>query len=171
VTDVVIRLATEPDLPLLPDIERSAGAPFRELGMMAVADDEPPSVEGLRSYLTTGRVWVVTVNDLPVGYLLIGIVDGTAHIEQVSIDSGYAGHGYGRQLIKHAEVWARAQGYPSLTLTTFTEIPWNGPYYRRLGFHPIADEDITPELRALREQEAEHGLDQWPRECLRLDLG
>jgi hypothetical protein len=39
----VIRLAREEDLPVLRDIERVAGEAFREIGMAAVADDEPPS--------------------------------------------------------------------------------------------------------------------------------
>jgi len=30
------------DLPGLRELERAAGAPFRGLGMAAVADDEPP---------------------------------------------------------------------------------------------------------------------------------
>ena len=85
-------------------------------------------------------------------------------------DAGYAGHGYGRQLIGTATSGQASTGYPSVTLTTFTEVPWNGPYYRRLGFRPIPNDEITPELRALREHEAQHGLDRWPRECLRLTL-
>ena len=57
-----------------------------------------------------------------------------------------------------------------VTLTTFTDVPWNGLYYRRLGFRPIPSDEITPGLRALREHEDQHGLDRWPRECLLLKL-
>ena len=39
-------------------------------------------------------------------------------------------------LIEHVAGWARAHGSPALTLTTFTEVPWNAPYYERLGFRP-----------------------------------
>jgi GNAT superfamily N-acetyltransferase len=166
-----IRPGSAGDIPAMQDIERSAGELFRDLGMTAVAADEPATVTELRGYIDDSRAWVMDFEGAPVGYLLVDIVDGTAHIEQVSVRAEDAGHGYGRQLIDAAIDWARQGGYPSVTLTTFTEVPWNGPYYRRLGFRPIEGDEITPGLRALRQHEAKHGLDRWPRECLRLDLG
>jgi GNAT superfamily N-acetyltransferase len=167
----IIRPGADTDIRAMQEIERSAGTAFRDLGMVAVADDEPAPVAELRGYVDDGRAWVLDLDGTQVGYLLLDIVDGAAHIEQVSVRAEHAGHGYGRRLIDTAIGWARERGFPSMTLTTFTEVPWNGPYYRRLGFQPIPGAAITPELRALREHEAQHGLDRWPRECLRLDLG
>ena len=63
------------------------------------------------------------------------------------------------------------RGCAALTLTTFTEVPWNGPYYRRCGFRVLGDAELTPGLRKIRAAEAEHGLDRWPRACLRRELG
>ncbi len=167
----VVRPGSDTDLVAMQEIERSAGELFRDLGMVAVADDEPATVAELGRYVDDGRAWVLDLGDAPIGYLLVDIVDDTAHIEQVSVRAGYAGHGYGRMLIDTAIGWARKRGFASVTLTTFAVVPWNGPYYRRLGFRPIPDDEVTPELRALRDHEAQHGLDRWPRECLRLDLG
>lgn len=59
---------------------------------------------------------------------------------------------------------------PALTLTAYTEVPWNGPYYERLGFRYLAAEEETPGLRAIRRHERAHGLDAWPRACMRRDL-
>ncbi len=50
-----------------------------------------------------------------------------------------------------------------MTLTTYRDVPWNAPYYARLGFEVVADEDLGPGLRAVRELEVERGLDRWPR--------
>jgi GNAT superfamily N-acetyltransferase len=166
-----IRRGSAGDIPAMQDIERSAGELFTDLGMTAVVEDEPAAVAELAEYVDGGRAWVLVLDGAPVGYLLVDIVDGTAHIEQVSVRAEDAGQGFGRRLIDTAIGWAREHGYPSVTLTTFTEVPWNGPYYRRLGFRPISVDEITPGLRALRQHEAKHGLDRWPRECLRLDLG
>jgi len=58
----------------------------------------------------------------------------------------------------------------ALTLTTFREVPWNGPYYQRLGFVYLTVEEETPGLRAIRSSERERGLDKWPRACMRLPL-
>jgi hypothetical protein len=55
-------------------------------------------------------------------------------------------------------------------LTTFTDVPWNAPYYQRLGFRRLSDDKLTPGLRAIRAREAAIGLDRWPRCCMRRDL-
>ncbi|GGQ04211.1 hypothetical protein GCM10010266_29680 [Streptomyces griseomycini] len=40
-----IRPAAPGELPALQDVERAAGAPFRDLGMPEIADDEPPALD------------------------------------------------------------------------------------------------------------------------------
>ncbi|MCP2297467.1 Ribosomal protein S18 acetylase RimI [Nocardia amikacinitolerans] len=166
-----IRPATEADLPVLQDIERAAGKPFADIGMTAVADDEPPPLATLREFQRAGRAWVATDDsDRPIAYLVLGIVDGNAHVDQVSVDPEYAGRRIGKHLIDHAVDWARAHDLPAITLTTFTEVSWNGPYYERLGFRYLASGEETPGLRALRRAEADHGLDRWPRACMRAEL-
>lgn len=65
---------------------------------------------------------------------------------------------------------AACDGVPALTLTTFTDVPWNAPYYLRCGFRVLDDEEIGPGLREIRRRERAHGLDRWPRVCMRRDL-
>ncbi len=166
-----IRLATDEELPLLQDIEEAAGRPFAEIGMTAVAEDEAPSTGYLRTFVTDGRAWVYPdAADRPIAYLIADIIDGNAHIEQVSVRPEHAGRRIGRALIEHLAAWAAERALPALTLTTFTEVPWNAPYYERLGFRRLAADEETPGLRALRAAEADHGLDRWPRCCMRRDL-
>ncbi|MFD4629090.1 GNAT family N-acetyltransferase [Streptomyces sp. NPDC058284] len=206
-----IRPVTAADLPALQDIERAAGEPFRALGMAAIADDEPPTVEELDRFRRAGGAWVAVdveeagdaadagiADDAPVAYLIgepledttaaAGTDAGTGtggtdpgttrtrtgptafHIEQVSVYPRAARRGVGRALIEHAAVQARARGATALTLTTFADVPWNAPYYARIGFTPLADADLSPALRTVRAHEAELGLDRWPRLCMRRDL-
>jgi len=75
-----------------------------------------------------------------------------------------------RRLIEHVAHQALAAGVPALTPTTFAEVPWNAPYYRRCGFHVIDDEAVTPGLRSIQDTEAAHGLNRWPRVSMRRDL-
>jgi len=167
----VIRAARRDDLPALVEIERAAGELFRQLGMDAVADDDPGSVEELLPYLEGDRAFVATgAADGPVGYLLLDVVDDAAHIEQVSVHPRLARRGLGRALIERAATWARERGLRALTLTTYVEVPWNGPYYERLGFRFLGPDEETPGLRELREHERAHGLDAWPRACMIRDL-
>jgi hypothetical protein len=42
-------------------------------------------------------------------------------------------------LIEEAARWAAAHGLGRMTLTTIEEVPWNAPYYRRLGFQEMPD--------------------------------
>jgi N-acetylglutamate synthase-like GNAT family acetyltransferase len=83
---------------------------------------------------------------------------------------GHQGRGRGWTLLEHAARRAAADGRPALTLTTFEHVPWNAPYYARLGFRILADAEVTPGLRAIRRREAEIGLDRWPRVCMRRDI-
>ncbi len=167
----MIREARPEDLPELREVERAAGRPFREIGMDAVADDEPPSVEELAAYQADGRAWVyMDHDDRPVAYLLVAVVDGHAYIEQVSVRPEHARRGVGRRLIDVAREWAVARGLPELSLTTFADVPWNGPYYERLGFEVVAPEHLTEGLRAIRAAEAAQGLDAWPRVVMRQRL-
>ncbi|MFK4106077.1 GNAT family N-acetyltransferase [Streptomyces sp. NPDC019531] len=165
-----IRHPTATELPALQAIERAAGAPFRALGMAAVADDDPPALEVLEGYRRAGRAWVTAdEEDRPVAYLIAEPVDGALHIEQVSVHPDFAHRRIGRALLAHAADHAREEGLAGLTLTTFTDVPWNAPYYERLGFRVLAEPEVTPGLRTIRAHEAQLGLDAWPRVCMRRD--
>lgn len=169
-----IRPATAAELPLLQDVERSAGASFRALGMPEIADDDPPALDLLERYREAGHAWVA--EDSAGGevsllaYLVGEPVDGAFHIEQVSVHRSAARRGVGRTLIAYVADRARDQGPAGLTLTTFREVPWNAPYYERIGFRVLAESELTPGLRRIRAAEAEHGLDRWPRVCMRREI-
>lgn len=166
-----IRPARTDEGSALREIERLAGVRFREVGLPAVADDEPASIETLARYADHGRSWVaVDASDVPIGYALVDVVDGCAHIEQVSVRPDHQGSGVGRALLDHVRRWATDHALPAVTLTTFTDVPWNAPLYRHLGFRVLDDDEIGPELRRLRDQETAHGLDPATRVCMRSDV-
>jgi GNAT superfamily N-acetyltransferase len=166
-----IRAASPAELPVLQEIERAAGRCFRDVGMPEVAEDEPFTLDELTRYLDAGRAWVaVDPADRPIAYLIADLVDGNLHVEQLSVHPDNARRGVGRRLLEHVAERAAAGGVPALTLTTFVVVPWNAPYYERCGFRRLGDGELTPGLRDIRQQEAEHGLDRWPRICMRRDL-
>lgn len=168
---IVIRAASPGDAPVLREIERLAGERFRDVGMPEIADDEPLSLEVLAGHARAGRSWVALGSaGTPVGYVLVDVVDGGAHIEQVSVRPDHQGAGVGRALIDQVRTWALASGMDALTLTTFGDVPWNAPLYEHLGFRVLTESDLGPELRALRDAETAHGLDPARRVCMRMDL-
>jgi GNAT superfamily N-acetyltransferase len=55
--------------------------------------------------------------------------------------------------------WADCAGYHSITLTTCRDVPWNMPFYERLGFRVIPGAGLSAALRAIVEDETRRGLD------------
>ena len=140
--------------------------------MNAVADDEPPSIPDLISFQQDGRAWVITDGaDRPVAYLLIDMVDGNAYVEQVSVHPEHARRGLGRTLLDTAAAWAEQHGLSALTLSTYSNVPWNAPYYERLGFQIMTEDQISDGFRRLRELEQARGLAGWPRVIMRRPVG
>jgi GNAT superfamily N-acetyltransferase len=167
----LVRPARTDDVPRLRDIERAAGELFRPLGMARVADDDPPPAEALELRIAAGRLWVAAdTGDVALAYLMADPVGVHAHVEQVSVHPAAARRRLGAALIERARQWGKDASARDLTLCTFVDVPWNAPYYRRLGFAAVPDAALDPPLAALRRREHELGLDQWPRTVMSRSL-
>ncbi len=162
-----IRAARPSDGAAFREIERSAGERFRAIGMATVAEDRPLSEAELAAYAIGARV-AVDGADQPVGYVLVDVVDGNAHVAQISIGPESQGQGIGRALLERVRTWARAADYPAITLTTFRDVPWNRPLYEHLGFVVLPEEETGPELQVVRRDESDRGLDPAIRVCMRV---
>ena len=149
----LIRPGLEADLQRLVVVEVEAGQVFRTVGMTEVAEDVP-QIPDLREAVEAERLWVMEVGSEVAGYISAEVLDGNAHVAQVSVAPAYAGRALGRAMIEFLEDWGRAAGCPATTLTTFRDVPWNGPYYLRLGYRVLRKEDTGPELARTMAHEA-----------------
>jgi GNAT superfamily N-acetyltransferase len=166
-----IRPAATADLPVLQDIETAAGQRYRDVGLDRVAQDDPFPIDVLQAYADAGRAWVaVDRAEGPVGYILVDLIDGGAHIEQVSVTPRFQSQGIGRALVDRVRRWAEANGLAALTLTTFDEVPWNRPLYEHLGFRVAGASEVGPGLQRIRALEASHGLNPDQRVVMCLDV-
>ena len=157
---MTVRAPMAGELPQLQAIGLAAGRRFATVGLEAVAEDPPIGLAALDAWRRAGRAWVTTDRDgHPVGFVVVDLVDGAAHIEEVSVRPDLEGRGHGSALLRQVEAWARRKGLPAVTLTTFAEVPWNRPWYERRGYRVLAEEEWTPGLVARRRVEADHGLD------------
>ena len=86
---------------------------------------------------------------------------------QLSIDPAFARRRIGQRLIDEVDRWAADQQHQEVTLTTFRDVPWNAPYYARLGFRAVDGAELTPALVELLAVEASHGLDPAQRVVMR----
>jgi len=157
----------------LPAIERAAAERFSEDDLPEVLRETVTPVADFERAAREGRLWtaVLAATAQPVGFALVAIADGCVHLEEMDVLPEHGRHGIGRALVAAVIGWGRQQGYPAVTLTTFRHVPWNAPFYRRLGFRALPETELTPALARHLAEEAEDGLERRNRVAMRLDLG
>lgn len=167
--NITVRPTRPGDVTALPAIERAAGERFRDYPELAwLAEGDVISAEQHLDYAERGLSWLALANELPVGFILAETHASSLFIVELSVHLDWQGKGIGRRLIACVADQARKRGLASLTLTTFRDVPWNAPFYARLGFEMITT--LTPELREKREEETAHGLAYDARCAMRLPL-
>lgn len=162
-----VRPATEQDLAVLGDVEAAADTTFEALlGPSPFGDSPPPA--GTERAAEPGFLLAAVVDgadmgwaedpvppgsslahgDRPAGFVHVLERDGQAHLEQLAVLPGYQGLGLGTALVEAACTEARRRGHLSITLRTYADIPFNGPFYARRGFVevPAPRTDLHREL-------------------------
>lgn len=94
-----------------------------------------------------------------IGYAALKPIDDLAHLCEIDVHPDHGGAGIGRALMAAADAWARERGFPAITLTTFIDVPWNGPWYEKLGYAPFAEADWPPGHAALWADQLKSALD------------
>ena len=156
-------MACPGELVLLREIESASEALLRDIGIGPFAEDEADD------YLNHATV-VLVAGEPPVGFASVDIVDDAAHLRQLSVVPSSGRQGRGAALVTAVCAWAAANGHGAVTLTTFRDVPWNAPFYRRLGFEII--DELPPGLAAIRAHERSAGADDFgPRVAMRKTLG
>ncbi len=169
--NVSLQLATARDLAVICRIEHAADAQFADIGLQCVRHAPQAQPEDHAEAQQDGRLIVAEFRSGElVGFARIDVVDGAAHLEQVSVAPSTAGQGVGAVLIRNAEYWARTHGYDRMTLRPYRDVPWNAPYYQRLGWRALDDAELGTGLHGLREREKELGLETSPRLAMAKEL-
>jgi GNAT superfamily N-acetyltransferase len=157
-----VRPARPDEFAQLREIEFKADQLFETVGIGPFVNDESENHFELAALVLVG-------NDPPNGFVCVELVDGVPHIWQLSVDPDHGRQGLGRSLVVAVCDWARSEGFGAITLTTYRDVPWNGPFYESLGFAVL--EVLAPGLTAIREHERAIGDDDFgPRVAMRLDL-
>lgn len=144
----MVRDVTSVDLAGLPAIELSGEAMFAERGIVFPAG--PTTVE----LAMAQDAEIVVAGDPPIAFAAVVDLDGNRHLEQISVQADEARRGIGSLLLLEV---VRRSG-PGLTLITFRNVPWNGPWYLRHGFVELPQPAWGPELRAHWQTEIDAGL-------------
>src|SRR5262249_57642651 len=93
-----------------------------------------------------------------------------ARLEARGVLPGAARRGIGTRLVSAVCAWAEAQGFSAITLSTFRDVPWNAPFYERLGFRRLQLAELSSALREVRAREQHLGIALDRRVMMRRDL-
>jgi GNAT superfamily N-acetyltransferase len=154
-----VRAAEPADLAALAAIELSGEPLFRELGIVFPA--APATVEAAMGQ----GAEILVAGDPPIAFAAVIELDRHPHLEQISVRADRGRRGIGSLLLE--EVMRRSG--PGLTLLTFRDVPWNGPWYARHGFAELPRSAWGPQLRGHWQAEIDAGLhDLGPRLVMHL---
>ena len=158
-----IRSACEGDLVHLPAIERAAAEQLTSypaaLAQSAECFETTNPIETFRAGMVTNDLWVAEDQDRrPVGFALMMEIDGNAHLEEIDVLPSHQRRGIGRALVNTVCGRAREGHYPAVTLSTFSPVPWNQPFYEDLGFEVVPGSELSAGYRRIREIEQANGL-------------
>lgn len=158
-SDWSLRLARIADAEAMPGIERAAGRKFETVeGLTGLASTDTLPIERLQRYIRKGHCLVAHMADRMVGFLVTEPFSRELHIWEFDVHPACQGQGIGAGLVRACQIDARNSGFRALTLTTFRDVPWNGPFYERLGFEEVTALDAHPRLAGELAVEADHGL-------------
>lgn len=166
-SDYKLRLTTYEDIPALRFIEKQAGERFREVGLSKIADHDPLEAEEHALAIEDGLSFVITKDEEPVGFLVADWLDEALHIAEISVHPDHGGQRLGEILINAAKGLCAEKGRTLLTLSTFRDVPWNAPYYLKLGFEEVDPAYLGKNHRAMKEAQ-DIVFDQTPRIFMKL---
>lgn len=98
-------------------------------------------------------------DDAPAGYAVAGPLAGFLHLREVSVDPAHGRRGVGSALVGAVLSAAGQSGCGGVSLTTFRFVPFNRPFYARLGFAELPLAAAPLALRAVFERELPQGVD------------
>ena len=154
-----LRLARVEDAAAMPAIERAAAELFTHgVGLEGFDPDDTWEIPDLQRLIRRGHSLVAHVGETLAGFLVAQPFSRELHIWEMDVHPRFGRRGIGAGLVRAAQIDARNTGFKALTLTTFRDLPWNAPFYARLGFEEVTALDAHPRLAGELANEVDDGL-------------
>ena len=153
-----IRDAIAADLPMFDRIDRVADLQFPP-GRLPEEEAEVEPAEYLQA-IEGGWLLVSTVEDAVVGYLWCVVYGTVLHLRQITVHPEQGRRGLGRALLAEMVQRALRKRMREITLTTFADIPWNAPFYQRVGFSTNDTPERYPHVVQALHHERKLGMDR-----------
>lgn len=137
-------------------MELSAAQSFQGLDVPERVFTEFTPPEAWAGRQAAGTLWVATEAGRIEAFLGATVHGDRLHIDEFAVAQGHQGQGLGRRMLERVVAWARDRAFRRLSLTTFRNVPFNGPFYATAGFRVW--DPAPPEIAALLAGEAARGL-------------
>jgi ribosomal protein S18 acetylase RimI-like enzyme len=171
--DVIFRFAALHDAQSIREIEFEAGQRFVSVDMAGIADAPPMELEVVERKIDAGEIIVAVdadSDDARIGFVMFEPQPTRIYVQELDVLTTHAGQHIGAALIGQVAQLARERALKQLVLSTFRDVPWNAPYYRRLGFCDIDFAELDAALIERRNAHIARGLDESKRVFMRRDL-
>ncbi len=102
-----------------------------------------------------GLVFVIRHHgDGVVAFAMCHLVEETLYLDQISVIPAHGRKGLGRRLVQRVLREAADLRLSTVTLSTFRDLAWNGPFYRKLGFREIPRRQLSEFMKELEAAQA-----------------
>ncbi len=141
-------------------IEAECALQFADSPQPWVADRPPPPPAEHAEAASLRRLEIAEIHGVVAGFaiLLPDPASGTLHLAELDVAPRFQRRGLARALVGRAMQRVAERGLAALTLTTFRNVAWNAPLYRRLGFEELPRAAWTAPCRHETEGMAARGL-------------
>lgn len=153
-----IRPAMPRDVPLLGEVELAAAVLF-PAGRIPDPDQVTDESE-LAEACAEGLLFVADHDGVAVGFATCSVEGGHLHLDELAVHPAHGRRGLGRRLVEQVIEEAARRELAGVSLTTFADLPWNGPFYAGMGFRSLADDELNDFLRDVLALERGKGLTQ-----------
>ncbi len=156
-----IRRARHDEVKVIVELEELAGMRYADAGLPADLAGLPDDI--IATAIDESLLWVITEKERPVGFALCWLRPNALHLRELDVHPERMGRGFGGRLVEYVSQQAQQKGLAYVTLTTFRDVAWNAPLYRRWGFNTLEVSKQPDWLRKIRQLEDDGELRQWPR--------
>lgn len=135
-----IRLARPEDADSFTVVEQDAASLLREEPSLEGIPVPPgESADHYRKVIARGHCLAAFEDNELAGFAAAGRVGRELHLHELSVRRQSQRKGIASTLLRALAIDARNCGLAAITLNTYRDVPFNGPFYRRHGFAELTD--------------------------------
>ncbi|MBP0594408.1 GNAT family N-acetyltransferase [Paraburkholderia sp. LEh10] len=165
--DISYRTAVPDDVESIRVVEYEAAQRFVSVGLTGIAAARPMDAPFVLRKVRASEVIVAQCEGACVGFVMFAMLRTRIYVEALDVLPQHAGRRIGAALLDRVDARARETGATHVDLSTFRDVPWNAPYYGRLGFSVLEDDELDAALLRIRKLRIARGVDETRRVFMR----